>query len=309
MSIFQIKSKKLIPIKEKKIDLERDIQEITQNNLETIFGLKCICSEFQLNNLRIDTLAFDEEAKAFVIIEYKKDRSFSVIDQGYAYLALMLNNKADFILEFNEKMKQNLKREDIDWSQTKVLFLANAFTAYQQNAISFKDLPIELWEVKKYDNQTILYSQLKSPESNESIKSISKSKTIESVSREVKKYSIDDHFKKDWNESKELFEKIKEKIINIDNRFEISPQKYYIGFKIGSSVVIACETRKSKIIIELYRVRPKDLKDPEKRTEYRKNSFKYYNKHITNFHLTNLKDVEYAMFLIEQVYNKFYAHG
>jgi hypothetical protein len=45
-------------------------------------------------NLRIDTLAFDNESKAFVIIEYKKDRNFSVVDQGMAYLNLMLNKKS-----------------------------------------------------------------------------------------------------------------------------------------------------------------------------------------------------------------------
>ena len=61
-------------------------------------------SEFTLHNFRIDTLAFDEESKSFVIIEYKKDKSFSVVDQGYAYLSLMLNNKADFILEYNESL-------------------------------------------------------------------------------------------------------------------------------------------------------------------------------------------------------------
>ncbi len=83
----------------------------------------------------------------------------------------MLNNKADFILEYNERKKENLKRDDVDWSQSRVLFLANSFTSYQQNAINFKDLPIELWEVKKFDNQTILYSQLKSTDIKESISS------------------------------------------------------------------------------------------------------------------------------------------
>jgi hypothetical protein len=42
--------------------------------------------------LRIDTLAFDDESKGFVIIEYKKDRNFSVVDQGMAYLKFLLKN-------------------------------------------------------------------------------------------------------------------------------------------------------------------------------------------------------------------------
>ena len=72
--------------------------------------LNFVKTEFAINNFRIDTLAFDDELNSFVIIEYKKDRSFSVIDQGYAYLALMLNNKADFILEYNENKNKTLKK-------------------------------------------------------------------------------------------------------------------------------------------------------------------------------------------------------
>jgi len=122
MAIFNIQNQKLLPIREKAIDLEKDIQKLTEENLETVFGLRFVSTEFSLQNFRIDTLAFDKEANAFVIVEYKRDRSFSVVDQGYAYLALMLNNKADFILEYNEKTKENLKRDDIDWSQSRVLF-------------------------------------------------------------------------------------------------------------------------------------------------------------------------------------------
>ena len=170
MPIFKIEDKKLVSIKEIIIDLEKDLQKLTENNLESVFGYKFISSEFSLHNFRIDTLAFDEETKSFIIIEYKKDRSFSVIDQGFSYLSLMLNNKADFILEYNEKTKKNFNKDNFDWTQSRILFLANSFTSYQQNAISFRDLPIELWEIKKYDNNTILYNQLRTAESNESIK-------------------------------------------------------------------------------------------------------------------------------------------
>src|SRR3989344_6110239 len=148
MSIYKQTGNQLIPVKEKKIDLERSVQRLVESNLSEVYGLSFICSEFPLNNLRIDTLAFDEELKSFVIIEYKKDKSISVIDQGYAYLALLLNNKADFVLEYNEKCKKNLRKDDIDWSQSKVLFIASSFTKYQQEAIGFQDLPIELWEAK-----------------------------------------------------------------------------------------------------------------------------------------------------------------
>ena len=71
-----------------------------------IVGTQIVQTEFAHGSLRVDTLAFNQETRSFVIIEYKRDRNFSVIDQGYAYLALLLNNKADFILEYNEAMNK-----------------------------------------------------------------------------------------------------------------------------------------------------------------------------------------------------------
>lgn len=306
MPIFKIHNSKLIPIKEISLSLEKDLQKITENNLETIFGLNFISSEFSLRQFRIDTLAFDKETKSFIIIEYKRDKSFSVIDQGYAYLALMLNNKADFILEYNEKKKENLKREDVDWSQSRVLFLANSFTTYQQNAINFKDLPIELWEVKKYDNQTILYNQFKSTDIKESIKTISKSKTIENVSRVVKVYSVEDHFKKNWDKSRELFNILSEKIVSLDNRIKENPNpKDYIGYKIANSNVCAIHTYKSKLRLDLVRVDKDDLKDPENKIIKIPWRERGYGKQCL-YKITNLNDIDYALFLVKQVYEKFY---
>ena len=95
MPAFQLSNGKLSQIKEKKVDLEKDIQSLTEKNLETIFGLQFISTEFHIENFWIDTLAFDPQANSFVIIEYKKDQSFSVIDQGVSYLNTVLRNKAE----------------------------------------------------------------------------------------------------------------------------------------------------------------------------------------------------------------------
>jgi len=149
MPLFKIiENTSLENIKEFPFKLEKEIQVLTEDNLKSIFNLEFVKSEFSLNQFRIDTLAYDKEARTFVIIEYKRDKNFSVIDQGYAYLSLMLNNKADFILEFNENGKETFKRSDVDWSQSRVMFISPSFTTYQKEAINFKDLPIELWEIK-----------------------------------------------------------------------------------------------------------------------------------------------------------------
>jgi hypothetical protein len=166
-------------VKEVSFKSERkDIQRVTELSLMEVFGYQFVKSELQLGTLRIDTLAFDNENKSFVIIEYKIDQSFSLIDQGYAYLGLLLNNKAEFILEYNEYKNQSLKRDDFDWSQSKVIFISPQFTKYQKQAINFRDLPIEVWEISKFANGTILFNELKSPEMSESITVISRSSEI-----------------------------------------------------------------------------------------------------------------------------------
>jgi len=75
-------------------------------------GLELVKSKFTRKNKRVDTLAYDPQACAFIIIEYKRDKNISVVDQGFTYLSLMLENLADFIVEYNESLKKNMNRED-----------------------------------------------------------------------------------------------------------------------------------------------------------------------------------------------------
>ena len=306
MALFKINKNKVERIKEKSIDLERDLQKITENNLEEIFGLKFVSSEMRLNNFRIDTLAFNPEQKSFVIIEYKKDRSFSVVDQGYSYLSLMLNNKADFVLEYNEKTMSSLRRDDIDWNQSRVIFIANSFTVYQQNAINFKDLPFELWEAKKFEENLVSYNKIKTPESSETINVIAKkNKNIEIVSREIKNYTVEGFFKKDWNKSLELFEKIREQIKGLDANIEEKPVKNYIGYNINNWNVVVVRVRKNKLYLRFPRIEPKDIEDPKNKLKYEENSLKFFNTNISYLSIDSDKDIDYAMYITKQVYKKF----
>jgi len=149
MKLFSLNKDKLDPINGIPFKLERDIQNLIENNTSEIFDLEFVSSEFRIGDFRIDSLCFDNETNSFVIIEYKKGSSYSVIDQGYSYLSIMLNNKSDFILEYNEKSSNNLKRGSINWSQSRIIFISPSFNSYQKNSVNFKDIPFELWEIKK----------------------------------------------------------------------------------------------------------------------------------------------------------------
>lgn len=302
MPIFANTNGRLSKIKETPFDLEKDIQKLTEDNLQLLFNLQLVRAQFELNDLKIDTLAYDIESKSFVIIEYKKDKNFSVIDQGFAYLALMLNNKADFVLEYNERFNGSLKKENVDWSQSKIIFISPSFTNYQQKAIHFKDLPIELWEIKKFENRIILYNQLKSSEKSESINTISqKSEVVKKVSREVKVYTEDDHTLDASENLKVIYQKLKENVLNLGDDIEIVPRKDYLAFKRKSNFVDV-EFQKSKIKVFI-NLRKGQLDDPKKIARDVSNIGHWGNGDY-EIPLSNSEQINYLMTLIKQSYDK-----
>lgn len=238
MPLYLNSNNKLKELNEKSFKLERDIQRIFEENLSEIMNLTLVKSEFSIKNKRIDTLAYDPQSNAFIIIEYKRDKNLSVVDQGFTYLSLMLENKADFIVEYNESLKQNLKREDVDWSQTRVAFVSPSFTENQVLATNFKDIAIELWEVKQYENDLILVTPIKKTKSAESIKPLTKqSASLEKVISEIKVYTEEEHIASVSEEMAELYTKFKDAIINLIDGIEIKPQKFYIAFKKDTNIV------------------------------------------------------------------------
>ncbi|MEK7818493.1 MAG: DUF5655 domain-containing protein [Bacteroidota bacterium] len=255
----KIKKQLFEVVKEKSFKFEKEIQSIVEQNLKSFLNLKFIRSEFQIGNLRIDTLAFDEETNSFQIIEYKRGSDYSVVDQGMSYLGLLLNNKADFLLEYNEHFNINLKRDDIDWSQSKVIFISPFFNQYQRNSINFKDLPIELWEIYRFENNLIQLEQYKSTIANASLKSvIKKSKIITEIDKEFFNITEDHHLKKVKPQIKETYLKLRDLILSIDTNIRIKPLKKYIAFVsktnfvdlsiLSSSINIFINVKKNKLI-------------------------------------------------------------
>lgn len=301
MANYRNKNGKLEEIKENPFKLEREIQALTEQNLKLVFELDFVKSEFSLNNFRIDTLAFDPNANAFVIIEYKRDKNYSVVDQGYAYLALMLNNKADFILEYNECGKSNLKRNDIDWSQSKVIFVSPSFTTYQKEAINFKDLPIELWEVKRFDNETITYNQIQAAKAQESIKTISRDDNIaEAVNNEIKVYTEKEHLEIATPDILELYETFKNAITNL-GEIELKANKQYIAFVSGTNIVdVKVQKKALKIWINLFKG---ELDDPKGLTRDVSNIGHHGNGDY-ELQVSSDENFDYIMSLIRQAYDK-----
>lgn len=211
-------------------------------------------SEFTIKDLRIDTLAFDSQSKAFVIIKYKIEINFRIILKGFTYLNTIKENKADFIVEYNETQNKYLKRDDVDWSKTKVVFVSQGFTPNQRKAMNLKDFPIELWEVKRYKHESVSITPIRKSQASASIKTVMQnSKDFKEVTEKLKEYSEENLLKGKSDEVVELYESYKNAILNLDTDIEVKPQKWYISFKKANNHICALEIQKNgiKIIINV----------------------------------------------------------
>tara|TARA_R110001583_G_scaffold114863_1_gene265271 strand:- start:1428 stop:2330 length:903 start_codon:yes stop_codon:yes gene_type:complete len=298
MNLFNQSKDSLRAIKEKPFKLEKEIQNLFETNLTEITGFQFVKSEFSIKNKRIDTLAYDKQSNSFIIIEYKRSKNISVVDQGFTYLNLMLENKADFIIEYNETLKGDLKRDDIDWSQTRVVFVSPSFTENQKTATNFKDIAIELWEVKRYENNLISINEIKKSASAESIKPITSGNVkLKAISDEIKVYSEDDHLINKPIEVIELYESFKEAILNLDTGIELEPKKLYIAFKKNKNISDIVILKKGlKIFINLTKG---NLDDPKELMRDISNTGHWGNGDYETI-VKDTKDLEYLMSLIKQ---------
>jgi predicted transport protein len=299
MILYNNSSTKLNQVKEKPFKLERDIQTIFENNLQEVMSLQLVKSEFAIKNKRIDSLAYDKQTNAFIIIEYKRDKNYSVVDQGLTYLNLMLQNKAEFILTYNETLKDTLHSKDVDWSQSRVAFVSPSFTENQISASDFKDFGIELWEVKQFENNTISINSIKKSSGAPSIKPLlENSEKLKEVKENIKVYTEEDHYNNGSDASIELYEKFKSAVVNLADGIEIIPQKFYIAFKKGSNISdIEMQKKGLKIFIN---AKIGALDDPKGLAKDVSNIGHRGNGDY-QIQIENDKDLEYIMSLIKQV--------
>jgi len=302
MSLFDIVGKNILKqISEDSFKLEKDIQNLIETNLKEMFNLEFIRSEFAIKNSRIDTLAYNSESKSFIIIEYKRERNFSVIDQGYAYLSLLINNKAEFIVEYNERLNQSLKRGEIDWSQTRIIFVAPSFTDHQKQAINFKDMPFELWEIKKFKNRIISIEQIKKSKTTESITTFgSISKELSEVTKTIKVYTEEEHVNYGSEFVKELYETFKNAILNVGD-MDIQLFQSYIAFKSRTNIIdVEIQRNALKFWINM---KKNSLDDPKHIMRDVSNIGRFGNGDY-ELKITNDENIEYLMSLVKQSYLK-----
>ena len=247
-----------IELRQKDFTNEKELQTYFEKNMTKILGYRFIDTEFSVGNFRIDSLAFDEDSKSFKIIEYKNIKNYSLVDQGYTYLKLLLERKADFVLQYTLKTGKHLDPRDVDWSESRIIFVSPTYSPYQLNATDFKNIPVDLIKVTRYESDIVEIEFIKKT-SNVSVEEIKTDSTTSSVNKEVKVYTEEDQLKGKPEKIVSLYENLKERILSLDD-IDIDAKKVYIAFK-GRTNICDVEFTNSKLYLDI-NVKKGFLEDP-----------------------------------------------
>ena len=85
IKLFKLDNNGVFELQGRSLALEKSLQTILENNLETLLGLSRLSSEHVTGKGRIDALGIDEDGCP-VIIEYKRATNKNFINQGLFYL-------------------------------------------------------------------------------------------------------------------------------------------------------------------------------------------------------------------------------
>lgn len=163
IKLFRVDGKKAVEFSAKASDLEKFLQNIIEQNLDSLLGMKFLATEYSTGKThsgRIDTLALDEN-ECPVIIEYKRHSSENVINQGLFYLDWLMDHQAEFELLVMEKLGKE-RSKSIDWSAPRLVCIAADFSRYDEHAVQQINRNIELIRYRLFGEDLLLFELVNS---------------------------------------------------------------------------------------------------------------------------------------------------
>ena len=211
LKLFKLNKNKVEELKAVSFTLEKSLQTLIESNLEEIFGIKFLDTEYSTGKEhggRIDTLGIDEN-NCPIIIEYKRSIDENVITQGLFYLDWLMDHQAEFKLLVIEKLGKDYT-EKIEWTAPRLLCIANNFTKYDEHAVKQMNRNIELIRYKKYDKDMLLFELVNSQTATEYIDADNEKKSV------VYK-TFGEYLKQADKKLTDLYHSLELKITTIDN--------------------------------------------------------------------------------------------
>ena len=276
--------------------LEKGLQDFVEQNLETLFGVRFVASEFSTgakHRGRIDTLGLDGDGTP-VLIEYKELENENVINQGLFYLDWLTDHKGDFERLAEGKLGGKLQ---FDWSQPRLILLAQSFNRYDQYAVNRISERIELWTYRMYGDDVLELRRLNVELDGTEIRKAAKSRAPIETSTQTP--DLAQHRKSMSPQTSALFDALREKILalgsDVDERF----LKQTITYRHSRNF---CEVVPQKTAL-LLGFDADELDDPKKTLR----DVRSIGRWVTGgweFRLSTPSEMEYAVGLAEQSYNR-----
>lgn len=284
------------------ISLEKSLQTLIENHLESFLGIKFLASEYSTGKRhggRIDTLGLDENYSP-VIIEYKRSMNENVINQGLYYLDWLLDHKAEFELMTLRKFGQ-LIADNIDWSSPRLLCIAGNFTKYDEHAVQQINRNIELYQYKHYIDGFLMLDLVNSTTAQTVyIEDNSIDRTQKSNIKTFK--TVSDYLDQANEQLTDRFENLKAFMIALGDDVQMKTLKYYIAFKrIKNFACVEVHPQSNSILVYL-KVDPTTVTLEQGFTRNVTN-IGHYGTGDLEIRINNDEDLEKAKHFIEKSYD------
>ena len=255
-NVFKLNLEQLSKLNQTSFDNEKILQTLIEKNVGVIFdGLEFLATEFQIKDLRPDSVVFDVEKNSFVIIEYKNVKNKQVLDQGATYYRILNEYKGDFVLLYNKLKNKQREISDFNWEESYVIFISPEFTKYQIGATGI-GLPVRLYQIQQFDEGIITIERMDETATKPSRLGSSeepKNKTYVKLDEYDEEKYLNGEYKTGNSspETRELYFKIKKRLLETFEDLEVRQRKAYVGFYLKSNDASICTLAigKSKIKI------------------------------------------------------------
>ncbi|NLF43393.1 MAG: hypothetical protein GX587_11915 [Bacteroidales bacterium] len=129
MPLFKTSNQKAQKLLRKDFANEKELQHFVETNLEELFGIRFLATEYSTNHGgRIDSLGLDENNSP-VIIEYKWGENSAIINQGLFYLDWLVEHIAEFQLLVQKKLGQDV---EVDTGSPRLILIAASYSKFDE---------------------------------------------------------------------------------------------------------------------------------------------------------------------------------
>lgn len=312
--MYVLKNNKLEPIEVKPFESAYILQKLVENNLDSLFNYKVVKSGFWAGNYKIGTLCYDEESKFFIIIEYLEMasvESISVIDRYFSCLNAIGENRNDLIFQYEFKLGRTFseKTEGLNLRKIKIVFVSHSYGPFQLKSINFKDLPIELWEIKGYDKNIYTINQHKPSPGITSITEIAGTDVMDKIEeilpppprkRGRPRKEVNGK-KKSKPQAFDLFSLYSKEILAMGSDIDLKDNKFYQSFRKNKKIFVYLTILRKSLKI-LLNIKKGQLNDPKKAFRDVSNVNVLGNGDY-EIKLSDTGNMEYILSMIKQSYN------